>query len=83
MVPILESLKQFPAAYVVWKVSDQVIVYANDFALDAFGADENLSGVVLCFGRVYFFWIFGPGTGVGLIWGWVGLSSPPLVFLSR
>lgn len=46
MVPILESLKQFPAAYVVWKVSDQVIVYANDFALDAFGADENLVGKV-------------------------------------
>ena len=46
MVPIIESLKQFPAAYVVWKVSDQAIVYANDFALDAFGADENLVGKV-------------------------------------
>jgi len=45
-VPIIESLKQFPAAYVVWKVSDQAIVYANDFALDAFGADENLVGKV-------------------------------------
>lgn len=44
MVPILESLKQFPAAYVVWRVTDQVIVYANDFALDAFGADETLLG---------------------------------------
>jgi ActR/RegA family two-component response regulator len=44
VVPILESLKQFPAAYVVWKVSDQVIVYANDFALDAFGTDESALG---------------------------------------
>lgn len=46
MVPVLVSLKQFPAAYVVWKVSDQVIVYANDFALDAFGADENSVGKI-------------------------------------
>jgi CheY-like chemotaxis protein len=43
---VLESLKQFPAAYVVWRVSDQVIVYANDFALESFGTNKNSIGKI-------------------------------------
>lgn len=32
------SLEQFPVAFAIWRVSDQTIVYANQMALDAFGA---------------------------------------------
>lgn len=44
MEPILEGLKQFPAAFVMWKISDQQIVYANDHALRAFGGTPELLG---------------------------------------
>ena len=46
MVPVLEGLKQFPAAFVVWKISDQQIVYANDHAMQAFGATPELLGKI-------------------------------------
>ena len=46
MVPILESLRQLPVAYVIWRVSDQVIVYANEFALNAFGGNESFIGKI-------------------------------------
>ena len=42
MVPILEGLKQFPAAFVIWRIQNQQIVYANDHAMSAFGATSEL-----------------------------------------
>ena len=42
MVPVLEALKQFPAAFVIWRVSNQQIVYANDHAMRAFGGTPEL-----------------------------------------
>jgi ActR/RegA family two-component response regulator len=39
-----QSLEQFPVAYAVWRVSDQVIVYANKHAFEAFGAGPELIG---------------------------------------
>lgn len=33
-------------AYVIWRVSDQVIVYANDFAINAFGGNESFIGKI-------------------------------------
>ena len=42
MVPVLEGLKQFPAAFVVWQISNQQIVYANDHAMQAFGGTPEL-----------------------------------------
>ena len=42
MVPVLEGLKQFPAAFVIWRISNQQIVYANDHAMQAFGGTPEL-----------------------------------------
>ena len=42
MVPVLESLKQFPAAFVIWRISNQQIVYANDHAMQSFGGTPEL-----------------------------------------
>lgn len=42
MIPVLEGLKQFPAAFVIWRVSNQQIVYANDHAMQAFGGTPEL-----------------------------------------
>ncbi len=39
-----QSLDQFPVAFAVWRVSDQVIVYANQHAFDAFGAGPEFVG---------------------------------------
>ena len=39
-----QSLEQFPVGFAVWRVSDQVIVYANAHALDAFGAGPEFVG---------------------------------------
>ena len=39
-----QSLDQFPAAFAVWRVTDQVVVYANQHALDAFGASSEFIG---------------------------------------
>lgn len=41
---VTESLEQFPVAYAVWRVTDQVIVYANQHALEAFGAGPEFIG---------------------------------------
>ena len=41
-------------AYVIWRVSDQVIVYANEFALNAFGSNESF------FGKISLWDIIGP-----------------------
>jgi hypothetical protein len=38
-----QSLDQFPVAFAVWRVTDQVIVYANAHALHAFGASSDHS----------------------------------------
>ena len=40
-----QSLEQFPAGFAIWRVTDQVIVYANQHALDAFGAGSEFIGV--------------------------------------
>lgn len=42
MVPVLEGLRQFPAAFVIWRISNQQIVYANDHAMQAFGGTPDL-----------------------------------------
>lgn len=42
MIPVLEGLKQFPAAFAIWRVSNQQIVYANDHAMQAFGGTPEL-----------------------------------------
>jgi two-component system OmpR family response regulator len=42
VVPILEAIEQFPAAFVIWRVSNQQIVYANDHAMQAFGGTPEL-----------------------------------------
>lgn len=42
MIPVLEGLKQFPAAFVIWRISNQQIVYANDHAMQAFGGTPEL-----------------------------------------
>lgn len=39
-----QSLDQFPVAFAVWRVTDQVIVYANQHAIDAFGAGPEFIG---------------------------------------
>jgi ActR/RegA family two-component response regulator len=39
-----QSLEQFPVAFAVWRITDQVIVYANQHALDAFGAKPDFVG---------------------------------------
>mgnify|MGYP000970978484 CR=1 FL=1 len=39
-----QSLEQFPVAYAVWRISDQVIVYANKHAFKAFGAGPEFIG---------------------------------------
>jgi ActR/RegA family two-component response regulator len=39
-----QSLDQFPVGYAVWRTTDQVIVYANQHALDAFGAGPDFLG---------------------------------------
>ena len=39
-----QSLEQFPVAFAVWRITDQVIVYANQLALDAFGAKQDFVG---------------------------------------
>lgn len=39
-----QSLDQFPVAFAVWRVTDQVIVYANAHALHAFGAGPEFVG---------------------------------------
>ena len=39
-----QSLEQFPVGFAVWRVTDQVIVYANAHALDAFGAGPEFVG---------------------------------------
>lgn len=39
-----QSLDQFPTAFAVWRVTDQVIIYANQHALDAFGASSEFIG---------------------------------------
>jgi CheY-like chemotaxis protein len=44
VVPVLQALQQFPAAFVIWQVSNQEIVYANDEAMDAFGASPESFG---------------------------------------
>lgn len=44
MIPILEGLKQFPAAFVIWQIHNQQIVYANDHAMKAFGATPEHIG---------------------------------------
>lgn len=46
MVPILESLHSFPVPFAIWRVSDQVIEYANESALREFGANEHFLGQV-------------------------------------
>lgn len=46
MVPVLEALRQFPAAFVIWRIFDQQIVYANDHALSAFGTTPELLGKI-------------------------------------
>lgn len=38
------SVDQFPVGFAVWRVTDQVIVYANKHALDAFGAGIDFIG---------------------------------------
>ena len=42
MVPVLKALQQFPAAFVIWRISNQQIVYANDHAMQAFGGTPEL-----------------------------------------
>lgn len=44
MTPILEGIKQFPVAFAIWRVEDQVIVYANDMAITLFGGDDKMIG---------------------------------------
>ena len=39
-----QSLDQFSVAFAIWRVTDQVIVYANQHALDAFGAGPEFVG---------------------------------------
>jgi ActR/RegA family two-component response regulator len=39
-----QSLDQFPTAFAIWRVTDQVIIYANQHALDAFGASPEFVG---------------------------------------
>jgi ActR/RegA family two-component response regulator len=39
-----QSLDQFPIAYAVWRITDQIIVYANKQAFEAFGAGPELVG---------------------------------------
>jgi ActR/RegA family two-component response regulator len=39
-----QSLDQFPIAYAVWRITDQIIVYANRQAFEAFGAGPELVG---------------------------------------
>lgn len=39
-----QSLDQFPVAFAVWRITDQVIVHANQHALDAFGAGPEFLG---------------------------------------
>jgi ActR/RegA family two-component response regulator len=41
---VAQSLDQFPIAYAIWRISDQVIVYANQQALEAFGAGPEFVG---------------------------------------
>jgi len=36
---------QMPVGFAIWRVADQVIVYANEHALDAFGAGPEFIGV--------------------------------------
>jgi hypothetical protein len=40
-----QSLEQFPVGFAVWRITDQVIVYANQHALEAFGAGPEFIGV--------------------------------------
>jgi CheY-like chemotaxis protein len=46
MSVVVQSLDQFPIAFAIWRVTDQTIVYANQFALDAFGAGPDFVGKV-------------------------------------
>jgi CheY-like chemotaxis protein len=39
-----QSIDQFSVAFAVWRITDQTIVYANQHALDAFGATANFIG---------------------------------------
>ena len=39
-----QSLEQFPVAFAVWRISDQAIVYANQKALEDFGAGPEFIG---------------------------------------
>ena len=41
---VAQSLDQFSIAYAIWRISDQVIVYANEQALKAFGAGPEFVG---------------------------------------
>ena len=39
-----QSLEQFPVAFAVWRITDQAFVYANQKALEAFGAGPEFIG---------------------------------------
>jgi ActR/RegA family two-component response regulator len=39
-----QSLDQFPVAFAVWRITDQVILYANQHALESFGAGPEFIG---------------------------------------
>lgn len=49
-----ESVKQLPVGFAIWRISDQLFVYANDHALRAFGTTSEK------FGKVSLWDIIGP-----------------------